>query len=183
MCVVSLYPHQSHEHTKSLRLHTVHHADFCPLHHADFHGVLFLTTYPHTNSRKKTQKALCDCGDLRWVLLWILWNYMIWFRCFHANCKKTHKVPYDCVAFCDPVRQWRAMTKAFFDFEGLRKRPFGVFMRMEMELLVIGNNLPLGGKLVPIALYILEVCLGCILLDQNGPGDFSRIGMRFWLGN
>ena len=30
-------------------------------------------------------------------------------------------------------------------------------MRMEIELLVIGNNLPLGGKLVPIALYMLQV--------------------------
>jgi hypothetical protein len=37
-------------------------------------------------------------------------------------------------------------------------------MRMEIELLVIGNNLPLGGKLVPIALYMPQQPHGALQL-------------------
>jgi hypothetical protein len=50
-----------------------------------------------------------------------------------------------------------------------RKGPFVIFMRMEIELLVIGNNMPFGGILAP-KLYIFSLDL----FSGPRPGPRTR---------
>jgi hypothetical protein len=78
------------------------------------------------------------------------YNFMTVFSSFFGNVTYTiHTRP-------DEFRDAKQVILGLFDFEGPRKRPCADCMPVEMELLVIGPNLPLGGRLVTIALLFID---------------------------